>query len=120
MSFWPQNAQITPQNRQIEQNLNRKFRFLARTMPKHFLDNSKPTLKNPENDFFDFQNGQKWPWKPQKWANFWPKKIEFWGHLSTFGAENPRKVDLLRKNLSEKNPTSSFKIGGIFEKKNYR
>ena len=27
------------------------------------------------------------------------------------------KVDLLRKNLSEKNPTSSFKIGGIFEKK---
>ena len=60
-------------------------------MPQHFPNNSKTTLKSPENDFCDFcdpQNSQKWPLKTIKIVQIFIEKLGCWGHLSTFKVEN--------------------------------
>ena len=44
-------------------------------MPKHFLNNPKTTLKSPENDFFDPQNGQNTDVNLAKSVDLW---VHFW------------------------------------------
>ena len=60
-------------------------------MSKYFLNNAKTTLKSPENDFFDHQNSQKWLLKTAKMSKYLIENLYFWGHLSTFEAENTPK-----------------------------
>ena len=47
-----------------------------KTMPKHFLNNSKTTLKKSENDFFEPQNGQKLPSQMSKVGYILTEKFE--------------------------------------------
>ena len=61
------------------------------TMPKHFLNYSKSTLKKSKKRLFWPQNGQKWPLKSAKMSNFLTENFDFWGYLNTFWAENTPK-----------------------------
>ena len=51
----------------------------------------KQLRKSPENDFFDPKYGQKWPLKTVKMSKILTENLDYWGHLSTFGAENTTK-----------------------------
>ena len=53
----------------------------AQTLPKQLS-------KSPKNDFFDPQNGQKWPLKSAKMTKILTQNLKYRGHLSTFRAEN--------------------------------
>ena len=59
------------------------------------------------------QNGQKRPLKTAKMSNFFPENFYFWGHLSTFGAENTIKSRPLKV---ENNPETLSKLQNNFEK----
>ena len=48
------------------------------TLPKHFLNKSKTTLKSPENDYFDLQNGQKLPSQMMTDGTAPPQTYSYW------------------------------------------
>ena len=60
----------------------------AQTLPKQLQNNFEKVQKI---DFFDPQNGQKWPLKSAKMSKILTQNLSFQGHLSTFEAQNTPK-----------------------------
>ena len=73
----------------------------SKQCPNTSQTNPKQLWKSPENDFFDPEIGQKWPLKTAKVGKIVTENIDFWDHLSNFGAENTTTIrPFMAKNIT--------------------
>ena len=101
--FWPKISIFWVIYKPLELKIHPKVDLLrSKTMPKHFLNNSKTTSKNSRKRLFWPTKCQKWPSKPPKWAKIWPKISIFGVIYQPFELKIQPKVGLLRSKTMPK------------------
>ena len=90
--FWPKISIFGVIYRPLELKIHPRVGPLRpKTKPKHFLKNSKTSLKKPRKRLFRSQNGQRLPSNRSKEGSILTENLDFRVHVCTFGAEKSPK-----------------------------